>query len=434
MNTSRSHQLFQEAKQYLPGGVDSPVRAFAAVGGEPLFISHGKGSKIYDADGNEFIDYVCSWGALVLGHAHPDVVAALGSALDKGTSFGAPTELETVLAKLIIAAMPWVEMMRFVNSGTEATMSAQRLTRAFTQRDKVIKFSGGYHGHADGLLVRAGSGLATLGIPDSPGVPQSYARDTLVAPYNDLSAVERLFETFPKEIAAIIVEPVAANMGVVPPKPGFLEGLRQLSRDFGALLIFDEVITGFRISYGGATAVFGVVPDLVCLGKIIGGGLPVGAYGGRREIMEMLAPLGPVYQAGTLSGNPLAMTAGIETLRLLAEPGAYQQLEERGAFLAQGIREAAQRTNTTLRINRVGSAMTVFFTSQDVVDYSSAQSADIGLYASYFQQAQARGIYLPPSQFEALFISLSHTGEDIRATIEAAEGAFSILSSMPSSC
>lgn len=427
MNTSRSHQLFQEAKQYLPGGVDSPVRAFAAVGGEPLFISHGKGSKIYDADGNEFIDYVCSWGALVLGHAHPDVVAALKSALDKGTSFGASTELETVLAKLIIGAMPWIEMMRFVNSGTEATMSAQRLARAFTQRDKVIKFSGGYHGHADGLLVRAGSGLATLGIPDSPGVPQSYARDTLVAPYNDLSAVERLFETFPKEIAAIIVEPVAANMGVVPPRPGFLEGLRQLSRDFSALLIFDEVITGFRISYGGATAVFGVVPDLVCLGKIIGGGLPVGAYGGRREIMEMLAPLGPVYQAGTLSGNPLAMTAGIETLRLLAEPGAYQQLEERGAFLAQGIREAAQRTNTTLRINRVGSAMTVFFASRDVVDYSTAQSADTSLYASYFHQMQERGVYLTPSQFEASFISLAHTEEDIKTTIKATEEAFSAV-------
>ncbi|MDO8687567.1 MAG: glutamate-1-semialdehyde 2,1-aminomutase, partial [Dehalococcoidales bacterium] len=319
MNQKRSQELFLEAQRYLPGGVDSPVRAFKAVGGTPPFITRGQGSKIYDADGNEFIDYVGSWGPLILGHAHPRIVAALKEAVERGTSFGAPTELETILAKIISAAMPSMEMLRFVNSGTEATMTALRLARAFTDRDKIIKFAGGYHGHSDGLLAQAGSGLATLGMPSSPGVPLSYARNTLVAPYNNLQALEQLFLQYPKEIAAVIVEPVAANMGVVAPKSGFLSDLRELTTEFGALLIFDEVITGFRVAYGGAQSLYVVSPDLTCLGKIIGGGLPVGAYGGKRKIMEMMAPLGPVYQAGTLSGNPIAMTAGIETLKMLGQ-------------------------------------------------------------------------------------------------------------------
>ncbi|MFC1929607.1 glutamate-1-semialdehyde 2,1-aminomutase, partial [Chloroflexota bacterium] len=331
VNFAHSEKLFQEAQRYLPGGVDSPVRAFKAVGGTPPFIVSGRGSRIYDEDGNEFIDYVCSWGPLILGHSHPQIVEALKQAVEHGTSFGAPTELEVTLAKMICQAMPSVEMLRFVNSGTEATMTALRLARAFTGRDKVIKFAGGYHGHADGLLAKGGSGLATLSIPDSPGVPVEYAQNTLVAPYNDARAVELLFRQYPKAIAGVIVEPVAANMGVVPPPPGFLDGLRQVTREFGALLIFDEVITGFRVGYGGAQALYGVIPDLTCLGKIIGGGLPVGAYGGRREIMEMMAPIGPVYQAGTLSGNPLAMTEGIETLKVLNHPDVYHQLESKAA-------------------------------------------------------------------------------------------------------
>ncbi|MBI4302055.1 MAG: glutamate-1-semialdehyde 2,1-aminomutase, partial [Chloroflexi bacterium] len=330
MNTFYSQKLFDAARRYIPGGVDSPVRAFGAVGGQPLFIARGKGSHIWDADGNEFIDYVGSWGPLILGHAHPKVMAALREALNRGTSYGAPTEGEVTLAQMIVDAMPAVEMVRFVNSGTEATMSALRLARAYTERNKIIKFAGGYHGHADGLLVKAGSGATTLGIPDSPGVPASYAQNTLIAPYNNLEAVESLFQSQGEDIAAVIVEPVAANMGVVPPRPGILEGLRHLTQTYSSLLIFDEVITGFRVAYGGAQKLYAVSPDLTCLGKIIGGGLPVGAYGGKREIMEMVAPQGPVYQAGTLSGNPLAMTAGIETLKLLKKPGTYAQLGEMG--------------------------------------------------------------------------------------------------------
>ena len=314
MNFARSQKLFQEAQNYLPGGVDSPVRAFKAVGGTPPFIARGEGSRIYDEDGNDFIDYVCSWGPLILGHSHPQVVDALKRAAERGTSFGAPTELEITLAKMSSAAMPSIEMIRFVNSGTEAAMTALRLARAFTGRDKIVKFAGGYHGHADGLLVKGGSGLATLGLPSSPGVPASYAQNTLVAPYNNAKAVAGLFQQYPEEIAAVIVEPVAANIGVVPPQPGFLDNLRSLTSRSGALLIFDEVISGFRVAYGGAQAIYGITPDLTCLGKVIGGGLPVGAYGGKRDIMKMMAPTGPVYQAGTLSGNPLAMTAGIETL------------------------------------------------------------------------------------------------------------------------
>ena len=337
----RSRELFLEAQHYLPGGVDSPVRAFTAVGGNPPFIVKAKGSKLYDADGNDYIDFVGSWGPLILGHAHPRVVEAIKRAAEHGTSFGAPTELEVILARMISEAIPSIEMLRFVNSGTEATMSALRLARAFTGKDKIIKFAGGYHGHADGLLVKGGSGLATLGIPDSAGVPSSYAENTLVAPYNNIEAVRQIFELYPRQIAAVIVEPIAANMGVVLPQPGFLTGLRQLTGEFGALLIFDEVITGFRVAYGGAQTLYGVTPDLTCLGKIIGGGLPVGAYGGRREIMQMVAPVGPVYQAGTLSGNPLAMTAGIETLKILQPPGTYKQLEMKSASLEEGITKAA---------------------------------------------------------------------------------------------
>jgi len=428
-DSKNSQRMFQEARQYLPGGVDSPVRAFKAVGGTPPFIVRGHGSRIYDADGNEYIDYVCSWGPLILGHSHPQVVEALKQAIERGTSFGAPTELEVTLAKMICQAMPSIEMLRFVNSGTEATMAALRLARAFTGRDKVMKFAGGYHGHADGLLAKGGSGLATLSIPDSPGVPLGYAQNTLVAPYNDAKAVEQIFQRYPKEIAAIIVEPVAANMGVVPPQPGFLDSLRKVTREFGALLIFDEVITGFRVAYGGAQALYGVAPDLTCLGKIIGGGLPVGAYGGRREIMEMMAPVGPVYQAGTLSGNPIAMTAGIETLKLLNRPGVYDQLENKAASLEKGIAEAAAEAGVATRIQRIASLLTVFFTSNPVVDYESAKQANTALFSKYFHGLLADGIYWPPSQFEAAFISFGHSEEDIEMTIGRISGALSDIGS-----
>ena len=419
----RSRQLFEEAQHYLPGGVDSPVRAFKAVGGSPLFITRGKGSRIYDEDGNEFIDYVCSWGPLILGHAHPQVVAALKKAVARGTSFGAPTELETELAKMVCSAMPSVEMVRFVSSGTEAVMSAIRLARAFTGRDRIIKFEGCYHGHSDGLLAKAGSGLATLGIPESPGVPQSYAQNTLVAPYNDMERVAAILERYPKEVAAIIVEPVAANMGVVPPQPGFLEGLRLLATEFRAVLIFDEVVTGFRVANGGAQALYGIAADLTCLGKVIGGGLPVGAYGGRKEIMEMVAPSGPVYQAGTLSGNPLAMTAGIETLKALREPGVYGRLEAASAKLEEGITSAAAGTGIPLKTSRVGSILTAFFGNGPVTNYESAKRADASLFARAFGQMLAEGVYWPPSQFEAAFISTAHSDEDIETTIRAIDKA-----------
>ena len=427
VNLERSRGLFEEAQRYLPGGVNSPVRAFGAVGGTPPFIVRGQGSKIFDVDGNRFIDYVCSWGPLILGHSHPQVVAAIKRAAEKGTSFGAPTELETDLARMIAAAIPSIEMIRFVNSGTEATMTALRLARAFAGRDKIVKFAGGYHGHADGLLVKGGSGLATLGLPSSPGVPASYAQNTLVAPYNNVEAVAQLFRSYPGEIAAVIVEPVAANIGVVPPQPGFLDGLRSLTSDHGALLIFDEDITGFRVAYGGAQTIYGITPDLTCLGKIIGGGLPVGAYGGRREIMEMIAPAGPVYQAGTLSGNPLAMTAGVETLKVLGQPGVYQRLEEAAARLEKGIAKAAASLDFRLNISRIGSLLTIFFTPNPVVDYESASGADRALFARFFNQLLAQGIYWPPSQFEAAFVSLAHSDEDIDYTVEAATRAISHL-------
>ena len=419
MNLERSRKLFQEAQRYLPGGVDSPVRAFKAVGGTPPFMVKGRGSRIYDADGNEFIDYVGSWGPLILGHAHPQVVDALKRAVEQGTSFGASTELELTLAKLISAAMPSIEMLRFVNSGTEATMTALRLARAFTGRDKIVKFTGGYHGHADGLLAKGGSGLATLGIPDSPGVPLSYAQNTLLAPYNNAEAVEQLFQRYPEEIAAVIVEPIAANMGVVPPQPGFLSSLRELTRQYGALLIFDEVITGFRVAYGGAQALYGITPDLTCLGKIIGGGLPIGAYGGRREIMGMMAPVGPVYQAGTLSGNPLVMTAGIETIKVLSQPGIYSQLETKSSSLEKGITEAVSSLDFSINISRVTSLLTVFFTGSAVADYESAKQADTTLFGRFFRHLLAEGIYWPPSQFEAAFVSLEHSNEDVQLTISS---------------
>ena len=420
---SRSDELFQEAQQYLPGGVDSPVRAFRGVGGAPRFIAKGSGSHIWDADGREYIDYVGSWGPLILGHAHPKVIAAIQAAAERGTSFGAPTELETRLAKLVTAAFPSVEMLRFVSSGTEACMSAIRIARAFTGRDKIIKFDGCYHGHADGLLVKAGSGGATFGVPDSAGVPAAYASLTLVADYNSLESVDRLMAANRGEIAAIIVEPIAANMGVVSPAPGFLDGLRQRASAAGALLIFDEVITGFRVAMGGAQALYGVRPDMTCLGKIIGGGLPAAAYGGRRDVMQMVSPVGPAYQAGTLSGNPLAMTAGIQTLMLLAQPGVYEQLERRSRELEDGLRAAFREAHREVTLARVGSLMTGFFAAGPVTDYAGAARSNREQYAVFFHRMLDQGIYLAPSQFEALFVSLAHSEDDVRRTVEAAANA-----------
>ena len=421
---NRSRDLYGRACRLLPGGVDSPVRAFKAVGGNPLFIERGWGARVYDVDGNAYIDYVCSWGPLILGHAHPEVTAALAGAIAGGTSFGAPTERELVLAELIIEALPSVEKVRFVNSGTEASMSAIRLARAFTGRQKFVKFAGCYHGHADSFLVQAGSGALTLGVPSSPGVPPGLSDLTIVLPYNDLDSVQETLQQWGSEIAAVIVEPVAANMGVVLPAPGFLEGLRQLTRDAGCLLIFDEVITGFRLGFGGAQGYYGIEPDLTCLGKIIGGGLPVGAYGGRAEIMGMVAPDGPVYQAGTLSGNPVAMEAGIVTLNMLKKPGVYQQLEERSERLGQGLVRAAREAGIDATLNRIGSLMSLFFCSESVTGLNSALKSDQEQFARYFTLMLNEGIYLAPSQFEALFVSLSHTREDIDQTIEAAEQTF----------
>ena len=418
--TSRSRELRDLARRYMPGGVSSPVRAFKAVGGDPPLIAYGQGPRLFDLDGNAYIDYVAAFGPLILGHAHPAVTDALTQAAQRGTAYGATTELEVELARIICEAIPSIELVRFVNSGTEATMSALRLARAFSRRDKIVKFEGCYHGHADGLLAKAGSGQATLGLPDSPGVPASYAAHTLIVPFNDEEAVRFLFDQHPEEIAAVIVEPVAGNMGVVPPAPGFLRRLRDLTRQNRSLLIFDEVITGFRLCYGGAQTMFDVQPDLTCLGKVIGGGLPVGAYGGRRDIMEMVAPQGPVYQAGTLAGNPLAMAAGIATLRLLADDVAYQRLEGTAILLEDGLRRAAEETETPVRINRAGSMLTVFFTAEPVTDFASARRSDTERYAAFFRQMLARGIFLPPSQFEAMFVSLAHSDEDTRQTIEAA--------------
>jgi glutamate-1-semialdehyde 2,1-aminomutase len=424
----RSSDLFEEAQRYLPGGVNSPVRAFRAVGGRPFFVEKGDGSRIYDVDGNVYIDYVCSWGPLILGHAHPQVVEALQKTVGRGTSYGAPTELEVTLARMVTEALPSVEMVRFVNSGTEAVMSALRVARAYTQRDKVVKFAGCYHGHADSLLVKAGSGALTLGVPNSAGVPEAVARDTITIGYNNLDQVREIMGSVGKEVACIIVEPVAGNMGVVAPSPGFLEGLRELTLKYGALLVFDEVITGFRLSYGGAQGLYGIRPDLTCLGKVIGGGLPVGAYGGRREIMENVAPLGPAYQAGTLSGNPLAMTAGIQTLTLLRSGRIYEELEEQGRSLAEGTEEAYRAANLLCCLNRVGSMWTLFFTHGPVKDDRDIERANVGGYARYFHAMLDRGISLPPSQFEAAFLSAAHSTQDVAETIEASREALQLVS------
>jgi glutamate-1-semialdehyde 2,1-aminomutase len=424
MKRDRSAALFEEAQKRIPGGVNSPVRAFKAVGGNPLFMKRAKGSKIFDVDGNRFIDYVLSWGPMILGHAHPKVIEAIQKTAAAGTSFGAPTPLEVELAKLVQENFPLMERVRFVNSGTEATMSAIRLARGFTKRTKIIKFDGCYHGHADSLLVKAGSGATTLGIPDSPGVPPDLARDTITLPFNNLKAVQKILEQEGNRIACLIVEPVPGNMGTIPPENGYLPGLRELTRPFGIVLIFDEVMSGFRLAPGGAQERYGIRPDLTCLGKIIGGGLPVGAYGGKKEIMDQIAPVGPVYQAGTLSGNPLAMAAGIATLRLLRAPGIYEKLEERGAALAEGIVDAARKANVPIQVNRVGSQMTVFFAKDKVGDYESALQSDRDRFGKFFLTLLEKGVYLPPSQFEAFFLSTAHTAADIKKTVETAYQAF----------
>lgn len=412
------------------GGVNSPVRNFKAVGGEPIFIDRAKGSKIYDVDGNEYIDYVCSWGALILGHSHPQVVDALKRACEKGTSYGAPTELENKLVKLIVKAFPSIELIRMVNSGTEATMSAIRLARAYTGREKIVKFEGCYHGHGDSFLIKAGSGAITFGIPSSLGVPKDLGRLTITVPYNDLETFERIVEDNHHDIAGVILEPVAANMGVIPPREGFLERVQELTLKYEIVLIFDEVITGFRVAFGGAQALYNVTPDLTCLGKVIGGGLPVGAYGGKREIMELAAPLGPVYQAGTLSGNPLAMTAGYETLKLLSQPEVYAQLEEKSSQLAEGLRENAEKLGVDACITRVGSMFCIFFTDQEVCDYQSARSSDTGKFAAYFRSMLNQGVNLAPSQFEAGFLSLAHTEEDISKTVAAGYDALKAVKAL----
>ena len=425
--TAKSEEIFSAAQKLMPGGVSSPVRAFKSVGGQPIVFDRVKGAYIWDVDGNQYIDYVGTWGPAICGHAHPVVIEALHEALEKGTSFGAPCALENVLAEMVIDAVPSIDVVRFVNSGTEACMSVLRLMRAFTGREKIIKFEGCYHGHADMFLVKAGSGVATLGLPDSPGVPKSATNNTLTAPYNDLETVKKLFADNPGEIAGVILEPVVGNSGFVTPDAGFLEGLREITKENGALLIFDEVMTGFRIAYGGAQERFGVTPDLTTLGKVIGGGLPVGAYGGREDIMSMVAPAGPMYQAGTLSGNPLAMTAGIKTLELLSKPGTYEQLDRITAKLAQGLLAAAKDAGHEVTGGSISAMFGMFFTGKEVHNYDDAKTSDMKKFASFHRGMLERGVYLAPSQFEAGFTSLAHTEEDIDKTIAIAREVFSKL-------
>ncbi|HEX4715392.1 MAG TPA: glutamate-1-semialdehyde 2,1-aminomutase [Ktedonobacteraceae bacterium] len=419
----RSRALFAEAQQLMPGGVNSPVRAFRGVGGDPVFIARADGPYLFDVDGNRYLDYVQSWGPMILGHGYPSVLKAVIEASANGFSYGAPTAAESELARLVIGSVPSIEMVRFVNSGTEATMSALRLARAYTGRSKIVKFSGCYHGHADLLLVQAGSGVATMGLPDSPGVPAETTGNTLIAPYNDAGAVEELLRTYPNEIAAVIVEPIAANMGLVPPQPGFLEELRRLTQEYGAVLIFDEVMTGFRVALGGMQERVGITPDLTCLGKIIGGGLPVGAYGGRREIMRLVAPVGPMYQAGTLSGNPLAMAAGIATLSELLKPGQYVELERKARLLSDGLIQAIQQSGVPAQVARIGSMFTIFFASQPVRNYADAKASDTQRFAHFFWSMLSQGIYLPPSQFEACFVSLAFDDAMLEETVKCAQHA-----------
>ncbi|ARI76914.1 glutamate-1-semialdehyde 2,1-aminomutase [Halobacillus mangrovi] len=425
-NFDRSSAAYQKAVDLMPGGVNSPVRAFKSVDMDPIFMEKGKGSKMYDIDGNEYIDYVLSFGPLILGHADENVTEALKKATEHGTSFGTPTEMENKLAELVIERVPSIEMLRMVNSGTEATMSALRVARGYTGRDKILKFEGNYHGHGDSLLIKAGSGVATLGLPDSPGVPESIAQNTITVPYNDLESVNYVFEQYGDDLAAVIIEPVSGNMGVVPPKEDFLQELRTLTEKNGTVLIFDEVMTGFRVGYHSAQGHFGVTPDMTCLGKVIGGGLPVGAYGGKREIMERVAPVGDIYQAGTLSGNPLAMTAGYETISAMTEE-AYASINKKVDRLIEGYKQAAERHNIPLTVNRAGSMVGFFFTNDPVINFETANQSDLDLFTRYFQGMVQEGIYLPPSQFEGLFLSVKHTDEDIEKTIEAAEKVFASI-------
>lgn len=422
----RSADAFARAKKVIPGGVNSPVRAFKSVGLTPVYMERGAGSRVYDIDGNVYIDYVGSWGPLIMGHAHPEVIEAIRETAEKGTSFGAPTELETLMAELVCERVPSVDVVRMVNSGTEATMSALRLARGYTKRSKIMKFEGSYHGHADSLLIKAGSGVATLGLPDSPGVPEHVASHTITVPYNDIESAKLAFEKFGEELACVIVEPVAGNMGVVPPMPGFLEGLRELTNHYGSLLIFDEVMTGFRVGYHCAQGLYGVIPDLTCFGKVIGGGLPVGAYGGKREIMEMIAPAGPIYQAGTLSGNPLAMAAGYTTLKLLT-PETYELLERQAVKLQLGFEANAEKHGIPSTINRVGSMVCPFFTEQTVINYESAKTSDLNRFRSYFEAMLDLGVSIAPSQFEGMFVSAAHSDADIEETIAAHDAALGRL-------
>ncbi|MGB9890970.1 glutamate-1-semialdehyde 2,1-aminomutase [Thermodesulfovibrio yellowstonii] len=427
MKTTKSKKLYKQALKLMPGGVNSPVRAFKAVGGNPLFIAKAKGSKIYDVDGNEYIDYVLSWGPLILGHAYPSVVKALKKAIEKGTSYGAPTELEIKLATLVKKAFPSIEKLRFVNSGTEATMSAIRVARGFTKRNKVIKFEGCYHGHVDGLLVSAGSGGATFSIPDSLGVPQSYTSETIVLPFNDINTFKNTLKEHWKDIACVIVEPVVGNMGCILPKDEFLKVLRDETQKYGIVLIFDEVMTGFRVSFGGAQQYYGVKPDLTCLGKVIGGGLPVGAYGGRKEIMALVAPDGGVYQAGTLSGNPIAMTAGIETLKVLSKASVYKRLEKTMQYLEEGLKDSAKQAGINVKFYRAGTMFCTYFTENEVIDAKTAKTSDTEKFKQFFLGMLQKGAYIAPSQFEAGFISLAHSEKDIEKTVQAAYKIFKKL-------